>query len=108
MAGPGYRSDTIFDLSVMQPYSLTDIYEPFSKLTGDMALYLPRTSDVRQLAKLVPNNKKMTAIHYCMEGASKVGYCSGALRKYSWMGAKFLVGFMCIYWRVSIRSSMRF
>ena len=72
-AGPGYRSDTIFDLSSMQPYSLRDIYEPFSTLTADVALYLPRTSDLRQLAKLLPNGRKMTAVHYCMEGASKVG-----------------------------------
>ena len=73
LAGPGYRWDTIFDLAVMQPYSLRDIYEPFSRLTSDIVLYLPRSSDLRQLAKLVPDTEKMTAIHYCMEGASKVG-----------------------------------
>ncbi len=56
----------------MQPYSLRDIYEPLSKLTRDIALYLPRTSDLRQLAKLVPDDGKVTVMHYCMEGASKV------------------------------------
>lgn len=70
-AGPGYRSDTIFDLAAMQPYNLRDIYESFRGLTGEIALYLPRSSDLRQLAKL--DTKKVTAIHYCMEGASKVG-----------------------------------
>ena len=77
----------------MQPYSLTNIYEPFSKLTGDLALYLPRTSDLRQLAKLVPDSEKMTAIHYCMEGASKVGRFV-SLRSTIGRMLSSLVGFM--------------
>lgn len=62
----------MFDLTGMQPYNLKDLYEPFSKLTGDLALYLPRTSDLRQLANIIPDDKKLTVMHYCMEGASKV------------------------------------
>ncbi|KAI9873709.1 MAG: hypothetical protein M1830_010699 [Pleopsidium flavum] len=77
--GPGYRSEYMFDLSTMQPHSLKDIYEPFSKLTRDVALYLPRTSDLRQLAKLVPDDKKVTVVHYCMEGASKLCVYSNKL-----------------------------
>lgn len=56
----------------MQPYSLSDILQPFQKLTMDVALYLPRTSDLRQLAGLARDDEKVTVVHYCMQGASKV------------------------------------
>ncbi|KZF22371.1 S-adenosyl-L-methionine-dependent methyltransferase [Xylona heveae TC161] len=69
--GPGYSSDAIFCLSTMQPYSLNDLVVPMSKVTMDIVLYLPRTSDVRQLARYAPNGKKTPIIHYCMNGASK-------------------------------------
>ncbi|MCJ1369743.1 hypothetical protein MMC20_000955, partial [Loxospora ochrophaea] len=68
---PGYRSDSVFDLSRMQPYSLTDLLLPFQKCTEDVVLYLPRTSDLRQLAKLSGADERLTVIHYCVEGASK-------------------------------------
>lgn len=70
--GPGYRSDSVFNLSNMQPYSLSDILQPFQRLTEDVALYLPRTSDLRQLAEFANIDQKVTVMHYCMEGASKV------------------------------------
>ena len=70
--GPGYRSDSIFDLSKMQPYSLSDLLKILRDLTEDFALYLPRTSDLRQLGNTVGDDKQVRAIHYCMEGASKV------------------------------------
>ncbi|KAM0805186.1 putative RNA methylase family protein [Usnea florida] len=69
--GPGYRSDAIFDLAKMQPYNLTDLLLAFQQLTESVVLYLPRTSDIRQLAKKVREGSKITVIHYCMEGASK-------------------------------------
>ena len=71
--GPGYRSDTVFDLAKMQPYTLTDLLAFFRHLTGDVALYLPRSSDVRQLANESLGESKTTVMHYCVEGASKVG-----------------------------------
>ncbi len=71
--GPGYRSDTIFDLAMMQPYTLTDLLNPFRQLTEDVVLYLPRTSDIRQLADESFTGEKTTVMHYCIEGASKVG-----------------------------------
>ncbi len=79
VTGPGYRSDTVFDLAKMQPYNLTDLLYPFQQLTKDVVLYLPRTSDVRQLANKCREGSKTTVMHYCMEGASKVGltYQSG-------------------------------
>lgn len=67
--GPGYQSHTIFDLDTMQPYSLNQIYESCKNM--DMALYLPRTSNLRQIASLVPEGKKIDVVQYCMMGASK-------------------------------------
>ena len=70
--GPGYRSDSVFNLSSMQPYGLLDILRPFQQLTQEVIVYLPRTSDLRQLAKAADNGRNVTVVHYCMEGASKV------------------------------------
>ncbi|KAL1986555.1 hypothetical protein VTN96DRAFT_6133 [Rasamsonia emersonii] len=69
--GPGYRSDEVFNLRTMEPYSLNFLYTEFSLFTEHMVLYLPRTSDLRQLAKVVKDGQKATVMHYCMEGASK-------------------------------------
>ncbi|KAK2742277.1 hypothetical protein FQN55_007946 [Onygenales sp. PD_40] len=69
--GPGYRSDEIFDLSTMQPYSLNALYSVFSAFTKHMVLFLPRTSDLRQLASIVEDGQKSYVVHYCMDGASK-------------------------------------
>lgn len=65
----------MFDLSKMQPYNLKDLLDLFLSLTDDAILYLPRSSDLRQLAARVQggkDGKKITVMHYCMEGASKV------------------------------------
>ncbi|KIN04826.1 hypothetical protein OIDMADRAFT_116016 [Oidiodendron maius Zn] len=67
--GPGYTSDEVFNLNTMYPYSLKTIHDPCRHM--DSALYLPRTSDLRQLAKLPPAGKKVEVVQYCMEGASK-------------------------------------
>lgn len=67
--GPGYRTDDVFDLYNMQPYNLGDLHSAYGRL--DHALYLPRTSDIRQIAKLVPEGQKIDVVQYCMEGASK-------------------------------------
>lgn len=67
--GPGYSTDAIFNLNTMQPYSAKEIYAACK--TMDCALYLPRTSDLRQIARLVPKGKKIEVVQYCMEGASK-------------------------------------
>ncbi len=67
--GPGYRTDEIFNLATMQPYSLNQIHDICKRM--DCALYLPRTSDLRQIAKVAPAGKKIEVVQYCMEGASK-------------------------------------
>jgi trimethylguanosine synthase len=69
--GVSYVDHEIFDLATMEPYNLATLHEACSPMPH--ALYLPRTSDVRQLAKLVPRDrkKKMDVVQYCMYGASK-------------------------------------
>ncbi|KYK58180.1 RNA cap guanine-N2 methyltransferase [Drechmeria coniospora] len=67
--GPGYRSDEIFDLHTMQPYNLDQLHAAYEPM--DHVLFLPRTSDIRQIAKLAPDNRKIDVIQYCMYGASK-------------------------------------
>ena len=67
--GPGYTTDEVFDLATMQPYNLEQLHTAAGKM--DHALYLPRTSDIRQLARLAPKGRKVDVVQYCMEGASK-------------------------------------
>ena len=74
IAGPGYRSEPVFNLAKMQPYSFMELLYSFHKFTEDIAIFLPRTSDVRQLMSQQTGEGKITAIHYCMEGASKVNH----------------------------------
>ncbi|CAF9915176.1 MAG: hypothetical protein GOMPHAMPRED_000651 [Gomphillus americanus] len=69
--GPGYRTDQVFDLSLMQPYNLMDLLLPLQTVTKEVVLYLPRTSDLRQFVRFERKGKKLPVIHYCMEGASK-------------------------------------
>lgn len=55
----------------MQPYSLSQLHTSFSAISNDVVLYLPRTSDLRQLAKYAKPGEKLKVAHYCMRGASK-------------------------------------
>lgn len=79
--GPGYRTDDVFDLHTMQPYNLGQLHAACPKM--DLALYLPRTSDIRQVAKLAGADQKIEVVQYCMEGASKamVAYLPGQTSK---------------------------
>ncbi|KAL1842371.1 hypothetical protein VTJ49DRAFT_5436 [Mycothermus thermophilus] len=68
--GVNYRDQEIFDLNTMEPYNLETLHEACRPM--EHALYLPRTSDMRQIAKLAPKGgKKIEVVQYCMEGASK-------------------------------------
>ncbi|KAF2176338.1 S-adenosyl-L-methionine-dependent methyltransferase [Zopfia rhizophila CBS 207.26] len=69
--GPGYNVDQVFNLSTMQPYSLDAIYKSFAKICNSLVLYLPRTSDLNQIAKYTPKGRKLEVSHYCLRGASK-------------------------------------
>lgn len=80
LTGPGYRSQQIYDLQQMEPYPLAKLITPFRALTKDVALYLPRTSDLRQFLRHIEDGQqKMTVVHYCMEGRSKVGPMIGSV-----------------------------
>ncbi|KAK0618329.1 RNA cap guanine-N2 methyltransferase-domain-containing protein [Bombardia bombarda] len=50
--GVSYRNHEVFDLSQMQPYNLDAIHEACKPY--EHTLYLPRSSDIRQIAKLAP------------------------------------------------------
>jgi trimethylguanosine synthase len=55
----------------MEPYSLKTLYAGLSSFTEHMVFYLPRTSDLRELAEMVSDGRKAAVMHYCVEGASK-------------------------------------
>ncbi|KAH8675406.1 RNA cap guanine-N2 methyltransferase [Xylariales sp. PMI_506] len=67
--GPGYSTDEVFDLTTMEPYNLATMHDSYRQM--DYALFLPRTSDLRQIARLVPDGTKIEVVQYCVEGASK-------------------------------------
>ena len=67
--GPGYTTDQVFNLHNMEPYDLTLLHGSCADM--DHALYLPRSSDLRQIAELMPDGKKAEVVQYCVEGASK-------------------------------------
>ncbi|KAK0829898.1 putative diacylglycerol O-acyltransferase tgs1 [Friedmanniomyces endolithicus] len=69
--GPTYTDYEVFDLNVMGPYTLPFLANSFFAITPDVVLYLPRTSDLRQLAKHAKPGEKLKVTHYCMHGASK-------------------------------------
>lgn len=58
----------------MQPYSLRSLYDAYSAFTADFVLYLPRSSDLNQIARYASPDKdrKLEVTHYCMSGWSKV------------------------------------
>jgi len=74
--GPGYISDAVFTLSTMQPYNLQTLHSAFTKVSKDVVLFLPRTSDLNELAELQDEGRKLIVTHYCMKGASKVRVCA--------------------------------
>ncbi|KAJ5899231.1 RNA methylase family protein [Penicillium taxi] len=69
--GPQYRKKKVLDLRTMEPYSLDTLMKEYSLFTKEIVLFLPRTSNINQIAKYVPDGKKATVMHYCEEGLSK-------------------------------------
>ncbi|KAI9892049.1 MAG: hypothetical protein M1814_001754 [Vezdaea aestivalis] len=70
--GPGYVANEIFDVESMEPYPLGKLQEAIRSVTEDYALFLPRTSDVRQVAAAMKAGEHANAVQYCVSGASKV------------------------------------
>lgn len=50
----------------------SSIFSAAKLLSPNIALYLPRNSDLRQLAVMVPTDETIQAIHYCLNSRSKV------------------------------------
>lgn len=71
-AGTSYGEDDVFDLTKMEPYNLDVLYKSFVKYSKELVLYLPRNSDLNQVARYVPEGKKLEVAHYAIIGASKV------------------------------------
>jgi trimethylguanosine synthase len=55
----------------MQPYTLEHIFKHFSSITQYLVIYLPRTSDLRQVAECVEEGKKGQVVHYCTKASSR-------------------------------------
>lgn len=71
--GPGYREDDVFDLNKMKPYNLGFIMHHAKKVSSNLAVYLPRTSDLNQLQAVMDDDlEEMEVVHYCLAGKSKV------------------------------------
>lgn len=48
------------------------IMEQALNVSRNIALYIPRTSNLNQVAKMVPKGERVQAIHYCIQRRSKV------------------------------------
>ena len=72
IVGTSYGEDDIFDLTKMEPYNLDKLYKSFTKITKELVLYLPRNSDLNQIARYVPEGQKLEVAHYAIMAASKV------------------------------------
>lgn len=74
--GTEYGAENVFDLTKMEPYNLDKLYKSFTKISKEVVLYLPRTSDLNQIARYGQDGKKLEVTHYAMMGASKVCRCT--------------------------------
>jgi trimethylguanosine synthase len=72
ISGTEYGAEDVFDLTKMEPYNLDKLYKGFTKICKEVVLYLPRTSDLNQIARYGQEGKKLEVAHYAMIGASKV------------------------------------
>jgi trimethylguanosine synthase len=73
--GPSYKEQDIFDLERMEPYTLSTMYEVFSRVTKEIVLYLPRTSNLNQVEAVAMERDQIPVIDYAMNGWSK-GICA--------------------------------
>ena len=74
--GPDYTDVEVYDVNhAMEPYGLERLYYFFRKYTQDLALFLPRNSDLDQIAALAAAGEKFEIVHYALWGASKVSCC---------------------------------
>lgn len=70
--GPNYNDFEVFDLNKMQPYGIEELYGTLKTACRDVALFLPRNSDLKQIARLAKGDEKFDVVHYALWGSSKV------------------------------------
>lgn len=58
----------------MEPYSISQICDAFLKHASHVVLFLPRTSNLRQLVQYSDPEQTIDVVHYCTYGYSK-GLC---------------------------------
>ncbi|KAI5776658.1 RNA cap guanine-N2 methyltransferase-domain-containing protein [Geopyxis carbonaria] len=83
--GPSYREDEVFNLETMQPYPASKIIRAARTLSENLALYIPRTSDLNQLGQHVVTDEPMIeVVHYALNNRSKaITAYFGQLSKHS-------------------------
>lgn len=82
----------------MEPYNLDKLYTSFTKYSNEVVLYLPRISDLNQIARYAKDGKKLEVAHYAIMGASKVWLDSTTFLKSYLLGT----GIVCILWRLQV------
>lgn len=80
MIGTEYGVENVFDLTKMEPYNLEKLFKSFTKYSNEVVLYLPRNSDLNQIARYAKDGKKLEVAHYAIMGASKVCCISESCR----------------------------
>ena len=55
----------------MEPYSLNYLHRSLFGVSEFVALYLPRTSDLGQIAAYVNRDEEAQVVHYCTHGNSR-------------------------------------
>jgi trimethylguanosine synthase len=70
--GTEYGMDNVFDLTKMEPYNMEMLHKSFTKYSNEVVLYLPRNSDLNQIARYAKDGQKLEVAHYAIMGASKV------------------------------------
>lgn len=68
--GPSYKDAAVMDLNTM-PYGIDYMFSKLALVTKNIVLYLPRTSDLNQLADCVDEGGKAQIVHYCVKENSK-------------------------------------
>jgi trimethylguanosine synthase len=57
----------------MRPYDTDYLVKELSPFSKDLVLFLPRNSNLNQLAQYATDDSSVQIVHYCIHGSSKVG-----------------------------------
>jgi trimethylguanosine synthase len=70
--GPDYSKFQVFNLKAMEPYDLQHLVRELSVFSTELVLFLPRNSNLNQLAEHAEDGSEVQVVHYCVAGSSKV------------------------------------